>query len=125
MITVGLGSAIAFAQSLTRSRRVRAAAQRGLERAGERLVDKVRAANTDDTGGLDESVRVGPGKNLPAIVVKAGGPSTTKGGYDYALAVEYGTRKRGAQPFFHPTIRENLDIVDDEVGSAVRDEMES
>jgi len=33
-------------------------------------------------------------------VVRAGGETTTKDGYDYALANEFGTQKMSAQPFF-------------------------
>jgi HK97 gp10 family phage protein len=61
------------------------------------------------TSHLAESIRKAPGR-VPTIVrVMAGGAGTTRsaGGkpYDYARAVEFGTVKVSAQPFFFPTFR--------------------
>lgn len=62
-----------------------------------------------NAGALKESIRVEEGKETAkkAVVVniKAGGPTTTKGGYDYARAVEFGTQDVPAQPFFFPVWR--------------------
>ena len=63
------------------------------------------------TSNLANSIRKVPGKKETVVVIQAGGPTTTvKGGtgkpaYDYARAVEYGTEKVSAQPFFFPTYR--------------------
>jgi HK97 gp10 family phage protein len=62
------------------------------------------------TSHLANSIRKAPGK-VPTIVrVMAGGADTTRSGgggksYDYARAVEFGTVKTPAQPFFFPTFR--------------------
>lgn len=62
------------------------------------------------TSNLANSIRKEPGKKQTAVVIKAGGASTTTkvaGGkpYDYARAVEFGTEHVSAQPFFFPTFR--------------------
>ena len=78
---------------------------------GERLATEIRAAAPHDAGALQQSVRVEDQtkKKNPRVYVKAGGPLTTHGGprgtYDYANAVEFGTRKMPARPFFYPTYR--------------------
>ena len=62
------------------------------------------------TGDLAGSIRKAPG-SVPTIVkVMAGGAATTRQGgggrpYDYARAVEFGTVKMPAEPFFFPTFR--------------------
>lgn len=64
-------------------------------------------------GALKESVRVEQGHATEgkAIVVKikAGGRTTQKQGssrtYDYAMAVEFGTKDMVAEPFFYPVAR--------------------
>lgn len=57
-------------------------------------------------GTLRDSIRVetSPRSNLRALV-RAGGPSTTVGHYDYAHATEFGTSRQAAQPFFWPSYR--------------------
>ena len=62
------------------------------------------------TGDLAASIRKQPGKVETIVQVMAGGATTTrKGGggkpYDYARAVEFGTVKMAAEPFFFPTFR--------------------
>lgn len=39
------------------------------------------------------------------VLVRAGGPLTTHGGYDYANAAEFGTQFLPARPFFWPAYR--------------------
>ena len=56
-------------------------------------------------GTLRDSIRVEPGRNEMRALVKAGGPATTVGGYDYAAAQEWGTAKQPAQPFFWVSYR--------------------
>jgi HK97 gp10 family phage protein len=65
------------------------------------------------TGALKASIRVEPGRFPGQVLIKAGGPTTTKqvrqgsgnATYDYALAQEFGTHEHGAQPFFWPSYR--------------------
>lgn len=54
---------------------------------------------------LQASIRVEDGKHPLRKLVKAGGPQTTKGGYDYALGQEFGNHHAPAQPFFWPSYR--------------------
>lgn len=72
-----------------------------------------RMAPTDE-GKLRESVRIERGQFGDRFYVKAGGPTTTRpvregvsATYDYANAVEFGTQKKKAEPFFYPTYRAN------------------
>ena len=61
------------------------------------------------TGNLANSIRKEPGKTPTVVRVMAGGESTTIGragkAYDYARAVEFGTTRMTAEPFFFPTFR--------------------
>jgi HK97 gp10 family phage protein len=61
------------------------------------------------TSALANSIRKAPGRRETQVRVMAGGASTTRSGggkpYDYARAVEFGTEKVSAQPFFFPTFR--------------------
>lgn len=73
----------------------------------DELAARMRDEAPDETGTLARSVRVEPSPKPMRALVRAGGPSTTRGGYDYALAQEFGTAKQTAQPFFWPTYRAN------------------
>jgi HK97 gp10 family phage protein len=84
-----------------------------LDAQANNLVSRMRSVVVHGpTSALANSIRKQPGK-IPTIVrVLAGGASTThpatSGGrpaYDYARAVEFGTRHNPAQPFFFPTFR--------------------
>jgi HK97 gp10 family phage protein len=62
------------------------------------------------TGKLAATIRVQPTSKPTVVRVMAGGASTTvQDGigqpYDYARAVEFGTQRTPAQPFFFPTFR--------------------
>lgn len=59
----------------------------------------------EDSGGLEESIRVEKTGFEDRLLVKAGGPLTTKNGYDHALAFEFGTQRQPARPFFWNTYR--------------------
>ncbi len=65
--------------------------------------------NSENPGALKESVRVVEGKATAkkAFVVKivAGGSKTEKDAYQYPRAVEFGTVKQPAHPFFWPIFR--------------------
>lgn len=125
-IGIGIGTAIGFAQSLSRSARLRDDVQEKLLAAAERVADKVRDAVPVDEGALRDSVRVVPGRSKPSVAIIAGGPSTTdEGGYDHALSTEFGTQRQAARPFFYPTIRENLDLIEDAVPNAITDPTEN
>lgn len=82
---------------------------------GERLAKTMKSAvsrGVDGRNELLESIRVEEGRRPLQVLVKAGGPLTTKEvrkgsgrAYDYALANEFGTEKMKAQPFFWPSYR--------------------
>lgn len=71
--------------------------------------DELAAAQRDEvpieSGVLAASIGVEQGRNPMRAVVRAGGAITTRGGYDYALAQEFGTKNQSAQPFFWPPYR--------------------
>lgn len=73
--------------------------------AAEKLADAMRARVPVNKGKLRESIRVEKGRQALEYLVKAGGPLTTKDGYDYAIATEFGTKKEQAEPFFWNTYR--------------------
>jgi HK97 gp10 family phage protein len=63
-------------------------------------------AGREGGGALRDSIRVETSdRSDMRALVRAGGPTTTVRGYDYALAQEFGTSKTRAQPFFWPTYR--------------------
>jgi len=79
------------------------------------IADEMRiAAPRGPTGNLQKSVRVEPGRGEFSVVIKAGGPLTTKpvragqsARYDYSLGTEFGTVKQGEKPFFWNTYNAN------------------
>ena len=91
---------------------VRAAAATEALLASLALSEAMRQRAPVDDGVLRASVRVERGRSGDRFFVKAGGPTTTRpvrkgasASYDYALAIELGTKGRPAQPFFYPTYR--------------------
>lgn len=77
------------------------------------LVTAIQAAAPARSGRLRESVRIERGKSSDTVVVRAGGPLTTKpvrngakATYDYSLATEFGTTHEAAEPFFYSTYRQ-------------------
>ena len=77
--------------------------------AAEQVAERIRAAAPERSGDLAASVRVE--REGDQVAIKAGGtPETTGRGktgsqdavFDYAVAVEYGTGKMAAEPFFYP-----------------------
>jgi HK97 gp10 family phage protein len=94
----------------------------------EDLAEDIRSAAPQDSGRLRESVRVEDGRDELDKIVKAGGPLTTKEvrngsgiAYDHALAIEFGTSKMPAQPFFWPTVRRRARDVHDQIEAAVKE----
>lgn len=75
--------------------------------ANEMVGSAVRLAERE-TGALQASIRMSPWERT-GYVVEAGGETTTKttaaGTYDYSHAVEWGTQKMRARPFFWPAYR--------------------
>jgi hypothetical protein len=79
------------------------------------LAEAIQARVRQRSGKLRVSVKVRKRKSDLDLEVVAGGDDTTKdvaawGGeeYDYALAVEYGTTRMPAYPFFWNTVRERM-----------------
>jgi HK97 gp10 family phage protein len=90
------------------------------------LAEAIKAAAPVKTGRLRDSVKVRRGRNTLELIVTAGGETTTTsergagGQYDYSLAVEFGTSKLSAQPFFWTTYRAHRD----EIARAINDAVE-
>lgn len=82
-----------------------------LNEQADKLVVDMKAAAPVRTGKLRESIRKEQGTDGRSVLVKAGGPLTTrparsgKGDYDYALGTEFGTSKERPEPFFYSTYR--------------------
>lgn len=92
------------------------------------LADAIKAEVPVLTGALRESVKVRRRRGELDLEVTAGGDATTreirKGSgeeYDYALAVEYGTVSRPAEPFFYNTARERMPDIQETIEQAVAD----
>jgi HK97 gp10 family phage protein len=59
-----------------------------------------------ESGALRDSIRVEQSsKSERRALVRAGGQKTTHHGYDYAFAVEFGTERQPAHPFFWTSYR--------------------
>ncbi len=94
---------------------VRAAAATEALLQAQRLARAQAYAAPKDEGDLAASLRVEGGKTGARWYVKAGGLKTTKPvraagkgnapAYDYANALEFGTAKQPARPWFYPTYR--------------------
>jgi HK97 gp10 family phage protein len=82
-----------------------------LNASADRLVEAMKSVvKHGPTGNLANSIRKQPGKVPTVVRVMAGGAATTttsgaRQPYDYARAVEFGTVKMPAEPFFFPTFR--------------------
>lgn len=75
----------------------------------------------EDTGSLEQSCTVIAGANDLEVIVVAGGDPTTKDGYDYAEAFEFGTAKQPARSFFYSTYREMKDDMQEKIDNAVNE----
>ena len=84
------------------------------------LRQAMRSKVPDDRGGLRGSIRVEPGRNEMRALVKAGGPTTTVGGYDYAIGQEFGTQKMPSQPFFWVSFRQKKRTIRTAIKAAVK-----
>lgn len=80
----------------------------------------------EETGDLEESCIVVPGKNDLEFLVQAGGDLTTKQiregsgePYDYAEGFEFGTSHQPARPFFYSTYNAMRDDMQHAINEAV------
>ena len=76
-----------------------------LVKSAAEMVDLAQNLVAVDEGDTKASIRQHPGKHDLAVVVRAGGETTTVDGYDHANAVEHGTSDMAEQPFFWPAYR--------------------
>ena len=81
-------------------------------RQADELIDNMRGTVPVLKGALRDSIRkkdvtqtYGQDFQRVSILVLAGGPTTTKNGYDYAVGTEFGTMKEKAEPFFYSSAR--------------------
>ncbi|WP_315774862.1 MULTISPECIES: hypothetical protein [unclassified Bradyrhizobium] len=80
-----------------------------LAQGAELVGDIKRAIEHNVSGTLQASVRYEDRTNADGsrvtVLVMAGGPTTMKDGFDYALAEEFGTTRQAPKPFFYHTAR--------------------
>lgn len=102
-----------------------------LREEAERLAQSIRSSiHGSRTGQLRESIRVVKGphgiESSPVWFVVGGGELTTRvtNGvpYDYALAIEFGTEKYTAQPFFYPTFRRERNAIQARIDQLLLDQ---
>lgn len=97
-----------------------------VSRQAERLAAAQRSAlggqlqPPEDTGGGMASIRVEQGADHLTKIVSAGGPLTTKNGYDHMLAFEFGTQRQPPRPFFYSTAR----VMEKSIRSAIESAVE-
>ena len=114
------GLALRFARAYrTAGKAARAAADKGTDR----MVKEMQAGVAVERGSLRDSIRKERVSNK-TIMVRAGGTPETmlaRGQYifDQALAVEYGTTKMPAQPFFWPVVDRAREKIERDVGIEV------
>lgn len=120
---------------------VRKAVRAQLEKEANDLAELIRRRVPKRTGALRDSIKVAPGDKPLSLKIKAGGPTTTKkvrkgvkdvdfakakvtggsrGEYDYARAVEFGTSEKQAQPFFWPSYRQRKRTVRRRMNAAAK-----
>src|SRR5882762_5113845 len=82
----------------------------------------------EETGDLEDSCVVVPGKNDLEFLVQAGGDLTTKEvregsgkPYDYAAGFEFGTSHQPARPFFYSTYNAMRDDMQKAIDEAVNE----
>ena len=82
---------------------VDAAVEEALADGAQHVADLARSLAPVDAGALRSSIAV-EGDGM-ALRVVAGGEATTRDGFDYSLAVEYGAEGHDAHPFLNPAAR--------------------
>jgi HK97 gp10 family phage protein len=101
-----------------------------LRSIADNLASDIEAVAPVKTGALKASVRVRRGRNTLEYFVEAGGKDNdwknqqgsgrgSDAAYDYSLAIEFGTKKMEAKPFFYKTYREKRDAMREEIAQAV------
>jgi HK97 gp10 family phage protein len=100
--------------------------QAGLLSAAQKRALQALEQSPDETGDLEESCTVVPGKNDLEFIVQAGGDLTTKDiregsgvPYDYAVGFEFGTSHQPARPFFYSTYNAMKDEMQDALNEAI------
>jgi HK97 gp10 family phage protein len=90
-----------------------------LGRVAAAMVKEMRRRVPEQSGHLLDSIKSERlGRNQYRIT--AGGEATTKGGYDYANAIEFGTHHAPAEPFFYPSVRVTMGNLRQEVAAGVK-----
>lgn len=84
---------------------VRRASFEALSRHATAMTASMKAAVPKERGNLSASIVLDLQPDNLRAVIRAGGSTTTNGGYDYAMAQEFGTEKMPANPFFWPSYR--------------------
>ncbi|MET4721914.1 HK97 gp10 family phage protein [Bradyrhizobium japonicum] len=99
-----------------------------LKEQADELADAIKAEAPVVSGTLRDSVKVRRRRNELELEVVAGGETTSKEiragagvDYDYALAIEYGTTERPAEPFFYTTARKLMPEIQENIEQAVAD----
>ncbi|SEQ33108.1 phage protein, HK97 gp10 family [Faunimonas pinastri] len=110
--------------------RVKEATKAALAQNADELVLLQKRLVVVDKGVLRDSItatELSEEKGYLGYQVQAGGPTTTRPvregagvTYDYALAVEFGTEKMAAEPFFYPSYRANKKRFKSRVTRAMR-----
>lgn len=107
---------------------------RTIRAEADKLASAIKQAAPVKSGALRDSVQVRRKKNDVDLEVTAGGATTTSGirggsgssvEYDYANAVEFGTSKMAAEPFFYNTYRELAPEIRQNIEDAVADAINS
>ncbi|MBR0881847.1 HK97 gp10 family phage protein [Bradyrhizobium japonicum] len=99
-----------------------------LKEQADELASAIKAEAPVVSGTLRDSVKVRRRRNELELEVVAGGETTSKEiragagvDYDYALAIEYGTTERPAEPFFYNTARKLMPDIQENIEQAVAD----
>jgi hypothetical protein len=101
---------------------VSASMDASLRLTAEAMVKEMHRRVPEESGHLANSIKMEKLSREKFLTyrITAGGPETTKGGYDYANAIEFGTHHAGAEPFFYPSVRVTIARLRAEVAAGVR-----
>lgn len=101
-----------------------------VERIAQTLSDAQRArfeslqTPPEESGAGAASFRVEPGRNGTVFYAVAGGPTTTRGGYDHMVGFEFGTQHQPARPYFYSTYHLMAPELREQLESALDDAIE-
>lgn len=122
------GLAVFLIQLRHNENKLKAAAQRRAEEEAERVVEEMKGRVPADSGEARESIRI-EAKPGGGVRVLAGGEDTTKDGYDYVRAIEFGrppSRSGPGQPprpFFRSAVDESRAHGGARMGDGIADDM--